>query len=134
MTTHADTAAPGEDLGTAARRMIELGRKRLPVVEDGRVVGIVSRPDVLRPYHRSDEAIAADLAVVLGELTRVPEAQEVRPSVRSGVVALDGTVQWPRDVTALEAIVARVPGVVAVDNRLASREPEPRLDRAHGRP
>lgn len=47
--THAvTTASPDDDLRVAARRMRESGHKRLPVVAtDGRLVGIVSRRDVL---------------------------------------------------------------------------------------
>ena len=47
--THAvTTASPDDELRVAARRMLESGYKRLPVVAaDGRLVGIVSRRDVL---------------------------------------------------------------------------------------
>lgn len=49
MTVVPDTAAPDEDIAEAARRMLERHHKRLPVVdEDGRVVAIVSRHDLLR--------------------------------------------------------------------------------------
>jgi CBS domain-containing protein len=48
MTQDVATASPDEELRVAARRMLESGYKRLPVVAtDGRVVGIVSRRDVL---------------------------------------------------------------------------------------
>jgi CBS domain-containing protein len=45
MTTTVVTAEPGEEIGAAARRMLERGVKRLPVTEDGRLVGIVSRAE-----------------------------------------------------------------------------------------
>lgn len=48
MTHVVTTAAPDDELRVAARRMLESGFKRLPVVAtDGRLVGIVSRRDVL---------------------------------------------------------------------------------------
>ena len=90
------------------------------------MVGIVSRHDLLRPYY-ADAAVLADVERLLGDVLRVPETHEARPSVAAGVVTLDGTAQWPSDVVLIEAVVARVPGIVAVDNRLRAREPDPRL-------
>lgn len=128
------TAGPDEELGAVARRMLERGLKRVPVVEDGRLVGIVSRHDLLGPFHRPDAALRASVAEVLADPIRVPETHQVQPVVTDGVVTLNGSVQWPRDSHLVEAMVARVPGVVAVDNHLVAREPEPRLDRRTGRP
>lgn len=51
MTRVVITAAPDDDLATAARRMLEGGHKRLPVVAAGRLVGIVSRRDLLAPAY-----------------------------------------------------------------------------------
>lgn len=50
MTVPVETAAPAEDLGTAARRMLERGHTRLPVAEDGVLVGIVTREDLLHSF------------------------------------------------------------------------------------
>jgi CBS domain-containing protein len=47
MTCMVSTVAPDDDLGEAAHRMVEGGHKRLPVVAAGRLVGIVSRRDLL---------------------------------------------------------------------------------------
>jgi CBS domain-containing protein len=55
MTTAPDTVTPDEDLVEAARRMLERHHKRLPVVVEGRIIGIVSRHDLLR-FFRSPEA------------------------------------------------------------------------------
>jgi CBS domain-containing protein len=63
MTTHVVTADPDEDIRTAARRMLERGVKRLPVVDNGRLVGIVSRYDVLRLFHRSKDDVAFEAPV-----------------------------------------------------------------------
>jgi CBS domain-containing protein len=128
MTADPASAAPDDDLAAAARRMLEANHKRLPVVEEGRVVGIITRHDLLEPFHRGDDAILADARRLLADPLWVPETHAADPSVASGVVTLQGTVLWPRDVVLVEAVVARIPGVVGVDNRLRSREPEPRLD------
>jgi CBS domain-containing protein len=48
MTRTVDTAAPDDELRVAAQCMLETGHRRLPVVgADGRLVGIVSRRDLL---------------------------------------------------------------------------------------
>ena len=55
MTPVVTTASPDDDLRTAARRMLERGHKRLPVVAAGRLVGIVSRRDLLGPASASED-------------------------------------------------------------------------------
>jgi CBS domain-containing protein len=52
MTAAPDSVAPDDDLVEAARRMLERHHKRLPVLVDGRVVGILSRHDLLRSLGR----------------------------------------------------------------------------------
>jgi CBS domain-containing protein len=56
MTHTVTTAAPDEDLRATARHMLESGHKRLPVVADGRLVGIVSRRDLLAPAYAGQGA------------------------------------------------------------------------------
>ena len=47
MTRHPDTVSPDASVKEAARIIHEKGHNRLPVVEDGRLVGVVTRLDVL---------------------------------------------------------------------------------------
>jgi CBS domain-containing protein len=47
MTADPDTVEPGTTVREAARAIHETGHNRLPVVEDGRLVGVVTRVDVL---------------------------------------------------------------------------------------
>jgi CBS domain-containing protein len=47
MTSDPDTVAPETTVQEAARLIHESGHNRLPVVEDGRLVGVVTRLDVL---------------------------------------------------------------------------------------
>ncbi|HEX5365145.1 MAG TPA: CBS domain-containing protein [Acidimicrobiales bacterium] len=50
MTRSVVTASPDDDLPTTARKLLESGHRRLPVVaDDGRLVGVVSRRDLLAP-------------------------------------------------------------------------------------
>ena len=47
MTRHPDTVAPDTPIREAAHRIHDTGHNRLPVTEDGRLVGVVTRLDVL---------------------------------------------------------------------------------------
>jgi CBS domain-containing protein len=47
MTADPDTVSPDASIQEAARRIHDTGHNRLPVVEDGRLVGVVTRVDVL---------------------------------------------------------------------------------------
>jgi CBS domain-containing protein len=47
MTADPDTVGPDTSIREAARRIHDTGHNRLPVVEDGRLVGVVTRLDVL---------------------------------------------------------------------------------------
>ena len=131
MTEAPVSARPDEAVAVVARRMIDLRLKRLPVVDmDGTLVGIVSRRDVLRAFTRSDDEIEAEIRTVLASPTHVPDdIAVVRVEVHDGLVTLWGTVEYPRDAGAVEGVVRRVPGVVAVDARLEARRPEPELGR-----
>jgi CBS domain-containing protein len=135
MTTGAETVTPDDEVAVAARRMVESGHKRLPVVDDdGVLVGVVSRHDLLRPFHRSDAVILADVERLVEDPLYLPDDHTVRATVMGGVVLLVGTVRWPSDAAVVEAFVAKVDGVVGVDNQLRAREAEPRLRDLDGHP
>jgi CBS domain-containing protein len=125
MSSAPSACTPDEDVAVAARRMLEDGHKRLPVVEDGTLVGIVSRHDLLRQYCLSDGEIAAEVDHLLAQPLSIPEDHDVRAEVSDGVVTLTGTTRHPSDARIVEAQVARLPGVVSVVNEVTARESEP---------
>jgi CBS domain-containing protein len=99
------------DAAEAGRLMLDRGIKSIPVVREGRVVGIVARRDLLRVLARGDEDIAGDLRALLDEELGSPSPYRV--AVRDGVVELTG----PPDPSArrLAALLVRgVPGVVEI--------------------
>jgi CBS domain-containing protein len=48
MRSPVETVAPDVDVWTAMSRMAQLGITRMPVVEDGRLVGLVARHDLMK--------------------------------------------------------------------------------------
>lgn len=115
MTAPAVTVGPGCTVAQAARLMTEHRVRRLPVVVDGRLVGIVSRSDLLRAFVRSDAEIEREILadVVLGTLWVTPDTIEL--AVSDGRVVLSGTVETRTEAEILAAYVRRVPGVLDVD-------------------
>jgi CBS domain-containing protein len=128
MTCPVDTISPSAPIGAAARIMLEKSHKRLPVVEDGRLVGIVARSDLLKPFQRSDDEIAAEVKAVLADPLRCPAATAIKVTVHQGVVTTTGTTRFPSDIDAVRRIIGKVPGVVSVVLALKGRDPEPGPD------
>jgi CBS domain-containing protein len=127
MTRQPFVAEADEEVGQIARRMLERGVKRLPVMEAGRLVGIITRQDLLRLFDRPDGSIAADIRARLASPLYTPEDQAVIFRVDQGVVTLEGSVHYKGDRAVVEGMVRAVPGVVAVESRLAYLEPDPSL-------
>ena len=59
------TTPPDEDLAAAARVMLEDKVGALPVVVDGRVVGILTETDLLRQIVRSAECCCSDVPAIV---------------------------------------------------------------------
>ncbi|WP_352230320.1 CBS domain-containing protein [Kitasatospora phosalacinea] len=114
------TARPDWGLVETARVMHHGRLKHLPVVDgDGRLTGVVSRSDLLRPMLRDDEEIRREIVddVLLGSLW-LP-AHAVRVAVRDGVVTLTGTVERRSLVPLVETMCRSLDGVVEVRQSLA---------------
>jgi CBS domain-containing protein len=120
MTHPAVTITPEEPVEQAARVMYLRKVKRLPVVDgEGRLVGIISRSDVLAAYNRPDEEIWREITgeVILNGFLVDPARFAV--TVQEGIVTLEGTpenLQLGRDIV---AATRHVEGVVAVRDRLS---------------
>jgi CBS domain-containing protein len=89
------------------------------VVNDaGRLVGIVSRADLLKVFTRSDEAIWREIMddVIVGDFMMDPSRFFI--DVVDGVVALQGRVERSRLIPFLVRAIHGVEGVVRVEDRL----------------
>jgi len=120
MTSPPITVRPEDTVEHAARLMYMRKVKRLPVVDaGGRLVGLISRADVLAVFDRSDAEIRTEIIkdVLRGEFLIDPKG--LRVTVKDGVVTMEG--KPGNGVVAREILrrVRHVQGVVAVRDRLS---------------
>lgn len=137
MTTPVVRIAPDASIWRAADVMGLSNVKRLPVVDDeGSLVGIISRADLVRAMAKDDAHIAQDAraaVLVLGE----ENFSSLQVDVREGVLYLAGTADRRSTHDLAIRIASRVPGVVEVrdhlrfdvdDSKAAPRTKDPRYD------
>ena len=122
MTAPPITVTESDPVAVAARLMDTERVKRLPVVDSkGRLVGIVSRSDLLRPYLRTDEDLREEISqgVLLRTMWMDPRGFTV--AVDQGIVTIRGEVERSSTIPILVGIIRSVPGVVDVVERVSSR-------------
>lgn len=117
MTAPARTVRPDAGICDALAVMGRARVGRLVVVEQGRVVGMLTRSDVLRIFTRSDEQLTREVEqkvrIVLAGTTG-----DVRVIVADGVVYLRGEVELATSACAAAAAAGEVRGVVDVEDEL----------------
>jgi CBS domain-containing protein len=131
-----DVVAVGEDatLIDVVKAMEKWRIKRVPVIRDRKVVGLVSRSDLLRAFARTVSAVAkanapeSDLKLrdlVQAEFDRLPWSMRnmISVTVKNGVVDLQGVVFNVRERDALRVAAENVPGVTTVQDHLVWIEP-----------
>jgi CBS domain-containing protein len=114
------TIGADEPVTRAARLMYARRVKRLPVIsDDGTLIGIVTRSDVLSVYGRPDQDIADEIAgeLIAGRPGDDPARYTV--TVKDGIVTLEGTPENAAAGRGILAAARHVEGVVAVRDRLS---------------
>lgn len=132
MTSPAITARATWTVAEAARAMDKHKIKRLPVVDEvGRLVGIVSRRDLLQVFLRHDVAIREEINHdVLGQTLWLAPG-DVGIAVQDGVVTLTGRVPRKSLIPITEQLCRAVDGVVAVHQALTWTEDDTQLQVEH---
>jgi CBS-domain-containing membrane protein len=122
ITAREDTPAP-----EIARLMETHGIKRVPIVADGKLVGIVSRADFLTALTGVQQAAtaanrddAALRAAIVARLGRMPWIQPsiVNVAVRDGIVELTGLTDSHAQRRAVRIVVETTPGVRTVQDNM----------------
>jgi CBS domain-containing protein len=119
MTAPVTTVSPTATLAEAARRLHDAGVQRLPVVDEtDRLVGIVSRADLLTVFTRPDQAIESEIMdeIIVDDFGMAPSRFVVH--VDDGVVVLQGRTERRSLIPDLVRAVHGVEGVVRVEGRL----------------
>ncbi|CAL9589623.1 Inosine-5'-monophosphate dehydrogenase [Streptomyces sp. enrichment culture] len=120
MTAPAVTIGPEEPVARAARLIEDKGVKRLPVVDgERRLLGIVSRRDLVRMHVRADADIREDITDGVLKHTLWVDPSQVDVDVGDGVVELRGRVDRRTTAAFAVRLAEQVPGVVGVVDRLA---------------
>ena len=112
------TITAAEDVSEAARRLERHRIKRMPVIDhDRKLVGIISRRDILRVFLRTDDQLLDDVrALLVDEFWIDPEGWDIE--VTDGTVRLTGQMANRSTVRIAENSVRRIDGVVAVESEL----------------
>ena len=124
MTAPAITTVPYMSVASAAGLMLEHGVNRLPVIDGGgRLVGIVTRADLVRAFARTDEQIVADAREQIAtQQALAGDTNAVDIIVKDGEAILSGAVRRRSDTDVIPHLVRLVPGVVAVRSELTWSE------------
>jgi CBS domain-containing protein len=134
MTRDVVTASEDASLADIATLLERHGIKRVPIMRDGKVIGIVSRANLLRALASApvQQAVAADDATlrerVLEQIRSVPSGMPWLLSVvvHDGIVDLWGPIRSEEQRRAIRVAAEATPGVRGVDDKLY-RMPTPSI-------
>ena len=133
MTRHVVTAAPDTPLSTIASLLEKNAIKRVPIVENGKVVGLVSRANLLQALasvsKQAKAAPADDSKIRETVLNQLRAEPWTRPSlinviVQDGAVELWGIVNSASEKRAVRVAAEVTPGVRAINDNLIIRPAE----------
>lgn len=132
MTSPAVTIDQSQTLSYAARVLHQRHIGRLPVVEhDARLIGIVTRSDLLTVFLGSDEDL---LAAIQEAIAAVDDSSTIWANVDDGVVVLQGSAELLSHVGVVAEHVRRVPGIVHLDVRVTAAYDDVHRRMVSGRP
>ncbi len=108
------TVTPGTSIKEAAALMSAKAVNRLPVVEDGRLVGIVTRADLLDAYLQSDSELRRAVREEILRDTMWLDPDELQVTVLEGIVFLMGRVDRRSTAEILQRLIRQLDGVLGV--------------------
>jgi CBS domain-containing protein len=109
MTTPAVAMGAGTDVAVLAKALLDAGHRSMPIVDGSRVIGIVTRRDIVRVIARDDHTIADD---VRHRLEIYGGDRRWRVDVRDGMVSIGDAFDDETDRHVATVLAEAVPGVV----------------------
>jgi len=109
MTHVVEVTAPDADVAGIAERMLANHLRSMPVVEEGLLVGIVARRDLLRTMIRTDDVIVANVRGLLDRYAGTRRHWEV--AVADGHVTVSGEFADTAERSLVGALVRTVGGI-----------------------
>jgi CBS-domain-containing membrane protein len=119
MTPEVVTVSPDIDHAEAARIMERENVKRLPVVDGGRLVGLLARADMLRAFTRGDQEIIDEINDHVISRVLWLDPSKVKVVSVDGNVTLSGRLEHRTDVALLLELTKRLDGVASVTDDLS---------------
>jgi CBS domain-containing protein len=113
---------PGTDVAVLAKALLDAGNRSMPIVDGSRVIGIVTRRDIVRVIARDDHTIAED---VRRRLEIYGGDRRWRVEVSDGTVAIGDQFDDETDRHVATVLAQAVPGVVRV-TAFAARDKDDR--------
>lgn len=113
MTPAVEVVSVDADVGAVARRMLQLHMHSVPVVQDGMLVGVIGRRDLLRVLVRDDDVIATKIRRDLADYAGIARRWHVE--VVNGTVRIAGEFADEAERSVLAALARTVTGVVEVE-------------------
>lgn len=131
MTREVISIGPDLPIEAAAAVLHERGIRRVPVVADGVLVGILSRGDLVKalagppraPAPASDARLVEAMKACMAAEPWVPRGLIVEAA--AGVLTLQGLVGTQAERAAFETMARSIPGIKGVDNQLVVHAPLP---------
>lgn len=128
MSTNVVTVAPDATLAEAARVLAANGVKRLPIVDqEGLVIGIISRADIVAAFARPDELIDDEIREDISRRILFVDPDALDLTVKDGIVSIGGELPTKTDARILEELTRRLEGVVRVDTSLTWKVDDTKL-------
>ncbi|MGW5718621.1 CBS domain-containing protein [Amycolatopsis sp. NPDC003865] len=118
MTSPVVTIDADAPLAAAAAKFARTGVRRLFVLRNGKLAGVLARRDLVRVFTRGDADLEREVSdrVLREQLNLGPD--RVRVEVRAGIVTVVGRVERRSDIDPVTRLIRELSGVVEVRNRL----------------